>query len=103
VFGFYEAQARAIAGREIPHVLLLHANALNAATLDPLLARLRRRGYRFVPLDEAVRDVAYRMADSYTGPAGITWLHRWALTAQVDRRIFAGEPGVPDWVAQLAR
>ena len=39
-----------------------------------------RRGYTFVPLEQALADSAYASADTYTGPAGITWLHRWALT-----------------------
>lgn len=100
VFGFYEAQSRAIVGREIPQVLLLHANRINADRLDELLAMMRRRGYRFITLDEALRDNAYDRADAYVGPAGITWLHRWAITDNVDRSIFRGEPEVPEFVAE---
>jgi peptidoglycan/xylan/chitin deacetylase (PgdA/CDA1 family) len=103
VFGFYEAQSRAIVGHEIPQVLLLHANRINADRLDELLAMMRRRGYRFITLDEALRDTAYDRADAYVGPAGITWLHRWAITDGVDRSIFRGEPEVPAFVDEAAR
>ena len=41
---FYEGQARAIVGREIPLVLLVHANRLNADHLDDVAKRLRSRG-----------------------------------------------------------
>lgn len=98
VIGFYEAQARAITGREIPQVLLIHANRINAERLDDLLAVMRRRGYRFVSLEEALRDPAYERSDGYVGPAGITWLHRWAIADGMDRSIFRGEPEVPAYV-----
>ena len=102
VVAFYEQQSTTLLGREIPHVLLLHANALNAETLDRLLAMLARRGYEFAPLDEVVRDPAYASKDEYTGPAGITWLHRWALTAGRRGADFAGEPEVPAWIERAA-
>ena len=103
IFGFYEAQARAIVGRELPQVLLLHANRINADGLDELLAMARRRGYRFITLEEALGDPAYDRSDSYIGPAGITWLHRWAISDSLDRSIFRGEPEPPPFVAEAAR
>jgi peptidoglycan/xylan/chitin deacetylase (PgdA/CDA1 family) len=102
VVAYYEAQARAIVGRDIIHTLLLHANALNAATLDALVERLRGRGYRFVTVDEALRDPAYALPDDYVGAGGISWLHRWALTKGLRGGIFAGEPAVPEWVSRTA-
>ena len=102
VVAYYEQQSSALMGREIPQVLLLHANALNATTLDRLLEMLARRGYTFAPLGDIVRDPAYRSADEYVGPAGITWLHRWALTAGRQGSLFAGEPEVPTWIEQAA-
>ena len=99
---YYEGQSRALFEREIPQVLLLHANAINARHLPDLIAGLERRGYRFVDLDTALSDPAFESPDTYVGPGGITWLHRWALTRGVDRSIFAGEPTTPDWVQQLA-
>lgn len=102
VVAYYEDQSRRLFDREIPQVLLIHAYALNADRLDGLLGMLERRGYRFVSLDEALEDPAYRSADRYTGSGGITWLHRWALTRDVDRSTLAGEPELPAWVRQAA-
>ncbi len=102
VTAFYERQAVAIVGRDIPQILLLHANRLNADGLDELASMLKRRGYRFIPLSQAVRDAAYQSADTFAGPQGITWLHRWAMTAKLPRSIFRGEPDVPEWVAKAA-
>ena len=102
VFAYYEAQSRAIVGREIPQVLLIHANLLNADRFDELARMIGRRGYAFVSLDEALADSAYRSADAYVGPAGITWLHRWAITRGARRAVFAGEPAVPADIAAAA-
>jgi peptidoglycan/xylan/chitin deacetylase (PgdA/CDA1 family) len=100
---YYEEQSMRLLGREPPQVLLLHANPLNARVFGDLAAMLRRRGYTFVTLEQALRDDAYRSPDSYVGPAGITWLHRWALTAGKRGSFFAGEPEVPAWVEELGR
>ena len=103
VVAYYEQQSQAIVGREIPQTLLLHANALNAATFDDLARMLARRGYGFVTLDAALKDPAYASRDTYYGPAGITWLHRWAITMGKPGKIFAGEPAVPAWIDQMSK
>lgn len=103
VVEFYEGQSREIVGELIPQTLLIHAYALNADWLDPLLTTLEERGYRWVTLDQALEHPAYeRPTQGYTGAGGITWLHRWAITEGRDREIFRGEPEVPAWVEALS-
>jgi len=102
VVTYYEAQSTAILGRQVKQILLLHANRLNADTLPALLAALRSRGYSFISLDDALSDPAYELPDTYAGRGGITWLHRWALTAGKRGEFFAGEPPAPDWVQRAA-
>lgn len=101
-FAFYEKLSRALFGREIKQTLLLHANLLNADYFTALARMLVERGYIFITLEEALRDAAYRSADTYIGPAGLSWLQRWAMTAGKDKSFFAGEPRVPDFVLQAA-
>lgn len=102
VVDYYERQTELIVGRPIPHVLLIHAYALNADWFDPLLTRLAERGYRWVTLAEALDDSVYaRPIDGYIGKGGITWLHRWGITEGLDRSLFRGEPEVPGWVEAL--
>jgi peptidoglycan/xylan/chitin deacetylase (PgdA/CDA1 family) len=55
----FEALSRRLFGREIPLVLLVHANDLNADRLGDVLKMLAGRGYRFVRLEEALADPAY--------------------------------------------
>jgi lysophospholipase L1-like esterase len=54
------AMARTLEGREIPHVLLMHLGAFDAVMMPETLAIYRRLGFRFVGLDEAVRDPYYK-------------------------------------------
>lgn len=102
IVAYYEQQSMAIVGREIRQISLLHANALNARMLDPLARMLKDRGYKFITLDRALEDPAYKSEDTFVGPGGITWLHRWALTQGKRGKIFAGEPAVPEWIERAA-
>lgn len=99
---YYEQQTRELFDRDIPQVLLIHANKLNADFLGALLYELSERGYAFVSLDEALKDPVFSSKDEFTGSGGITWLHRWALTAGVDGRTLDGEPRTPNYVLKLA-
>jgi len=51
---------RRLAGRPVPHVLLLHAGAFDAHILDRLLAAYEKAGVRWIPLEEALEDDVYR-------------------------------------------
>lgn len=75
---FAERIAVEIFGREVPQTLLIHVNDITAATLDVMLSRFAARGYRFITLDEAMADEAYRTKDAYVGTHGPSWLFRWA-------------------------
>lgn len=72
----YRDVARERVGREVRHILLLHANGLVADQLGELLARLERDGFRFVPLERALADPVYALEDDYIGPEGLSWLYR---------------------------
>ncbi|MGF7216183.1 peptidoglycan/xylan/chitin deacetylase (PgdA/CDA1 family) [Spirosoma lacussanchae] len=98
---YYEAQADSLFSRPIRHVLLTHANTINSFYLGKLLAQLQTDGYRFVSLDRVLEDEAYRSTDRYVGNAGISWIHRWALTQGKKGAFFAGEPEVPAYISAL--
>jgi len=100
---FFERNSRDLFGREIRQILLIHANMLNADRFGDLAAMFERRGYTFIPLERALEDPAFQAADTYVGPGGITWLHRWALTKGMAKAFYAGEPDVPAFVTDNAR
>jgi peptidoglycan/xylan/chitin deacetylase (PgdA/CDA1 family) len=51
--------ARALTGRPVAQILLLHIGAFDALVIDELLARYEREGARFVSLDDAMADPIY--------------------------------------------
>jgi peptidoglycan/xylan/chitin deacetylase (PgdA/CDA1 family) len=102
---WFEELSRDTFGREIPQILLTHVNRLNADALPEVLAILRKRGYRFITLDQALADDAYRTPDQYVGKNGPSWLHRWRVARKLPPRM-RDEPDPPpaimqSWKAQL--
>ena len=98
---YWERQSAKLFGREISQTLLIHANFINSDYFDDLAAMFKKRGYRFVTLKEALADDAYRLPDTYIGPAGISWLHRWAREKGRDY-IVQDEPKVPEFVLKAS-
>jgi peptidoglycan/xylan/chitin deacetylase (PgdA/CDA1 family) len=98
---FAEGVSPRIFGRDIPQTILLHANDLNADSLDELLKRLEARDYTFVSLATAMADPAYRTQDKLVTRFGPTWLWRWrkSLGLLVS---FAADPEPPEWVSELS-
>lgn len=103
VIDFYESQSEILFNRNMAHILLVHANELNSDWFGVLADSIADRDYEFISLDEALQDAAYTSPDTYTGPGGITWLHRWAITRGVDRKMFRGEPEPPAHILKLAQ
>ncbi|WP_408589286.1 polysaccharide deacetylase family protein [Novosphingobium sp.] len=77
---WYRKAARALFGRDIAYVMLLHDSRLNADSLDDLVGILRHERLKPVSLETAMRDPAYRTADHYVGRDGVEWLERWSDT-----------------------
>lgn len=94
----FETMSQELFGRQIPQVLVIHANRLNADTLDRTLATLSALGYRFVSLEEALRDEAYRSPERASGRFGPSWLARWARAKGVKLSVY----GQPDPAGQTA-
>jgi peptidoglycan/xylan/chitin deacetylase (PgdA/CDA1 family) len=99
---YYAALGRQVFGYEPPEVMLLHDNRLNADMINELLALFEQKHYRFVPLDSALSDSAYRTPDTYVTSYGPMWGYRWAQErgVKVDGRL---EPDPPDWILRYRR
>jgi beta-lactamase regulating signal transducer with metallopeptidase domain/peptidoglycan/xylan/chitin deacetylase (PgdA/CDA1 family) len=98
MFEFYEKLSFDVVGYEVPQVLMLTASRLNADYLKDLVQMLKRRGYSFISLEQAMKDKAYAQPDKYTGPVGISWLQRWAITKGMG---FRREPLLPPFMQQF--
>jgi len=97
---FAEKMSAKMFGQEIPQILLIHANDLNARYLEEMLKRLVARGYRFITLDEAMRHPAYQTKDTFVTKSGPTWLWRWNKSLGLNLS-FDEDPEMPPWVNDL--
>ena len=98
---YWERQSVKLLGREVSQTLLIHANFINSDYFDDLAAMFRKRGYKFVTLEESLKDEAYRLPDNFTRRAGISWLHRWTLDTGREY-VLPDEPRVADFVLKAS-
>ena len=99
-FAYFEQLSVKTVGYEPRQILLLHASNLEADHIGELLDLLRKRGYRFITLQEALSDVAYSLPDTYVGEEGTGWIEQWAIT---QGKIPQGGPQFPQWVLERSR
>ena len=99
MFEFSEHVAQQVFGRDIKQTLLIHASALNAQYYGALTDMMKKRGYAFVSLSDALKDPAYRSEDKYVGPRGISWLFRWGQGKPLDD---SKAPQIPSYIRELS-
>jgi peptidoglycan/xylan/chitin deacetylase (PgdA/CDA1 family) len=92
---YAEQLSTKVLGYEPKQILLLHASNLEADHIGELLDLLRKRGYRFITLGDALGDQAYSLPDTYVGEEGTGWIEHWAIT---QGKIPLGAPEMPQWV-----
>jgi len=101
--GFESAEriSRELLGYELPQILLVHCSELNSVALRDSIARMRKRGYSFVALEDAMKDLAYQRPDNFTGPGG-SWLEHLgeAMGKPVTEDM---ESGIPQWIRERPR
>lgn len=100
VFTYMEQLSVRVVGYEPKQVLLLHASNLEADHIGELLDVLRKHGYRFIPLQDALGDPAYSLPDTYVGEEGTGWIEHWAIT---QGKIPQGAPVFPQWVIDRSK
>ena len=100
VFTYAEQLSLKTIGYEPKQILLLHGNQLEADHIGELLDLMRRRGYRFISLEDALSDPAYGLPDTYVGEEGTGWLEQWAISQGKPPQ---GAPVFPQWVMDRAQ
>jgi len=97
---YAEQLSTKVVGYEPKQILLLHASNLEADHIGELLDVLRKRGYRFITLEDALGDPAYSLPDTYVGEEGTGWIDHWAIT---QGKIPQGAPAFPQWVIERTK
>lgn len=95
VFAYEEQLSVKVVGYEPRQILLLHASRIEADHIGELLDLLRKRGYRFITLADALDDEAYSLPNTFVGEEGNGWIEQWAIT---QGKIPQGAPQFPQWV-----
>ena len=83
MLGIYRGLAQKLLGREIGHVLLLHAGELDADRIDALLTAYEQAGVTWVDLPTALADPVYALDPKVAWKAGATLLDQLARARKV--------------------
>jgi peptidoglycan/xylan/chitin deacetylase (PgdA/CDA1 family) len=100
VFDYNEKLSKQLLGYEPKQILLLHCNWLEADHIGDLLETLRKRGYKFISLEDALSDEAYSVPDNFVGEDGTGWIDHWAVTRGMPPQ---QAPAFPQWVIDLSK
>jgi len=92
----YRDLSRRLLGRDLPQVLLLHHNLLNALFLGDAIAMLRESGWTIVAPEAAFADEAYRLEPDRPAPGQSLLLslarsRGWTLSPEFDRLMDDGD------------
>ena len=79
MFDHFEAYSAEMFGRDIAQTMVLTPSRLVTDSADELFGMIERRGYKFVPMDEALKDEAYQTPENFYGESGISWFERWQM------------------------
>ena len=67
VFDYYEETSQRMYDRKIPQTFGLEPSRIVADSLDLILEMIKKRGYEFISMDEALNDEAFQTIDGFGG------------------------------------
>jgi peptidoglycan/xylan/chitin deacetylase (PgdA/CDA1 family) len=89
---YYRAISKAVYGRDIPLILLMHVGAFDAHMLPELLNLYRTRGFTFVTLPQAAADPIYAEDSDIAYTNGDTLTEQLAFKRGITRPDFPSKP-----------
>lgn len=98
MFDHYEGYSQDLFGRDISQTMVLTPSRLVADSFDDLFGMIQKRGYKFVTMEEAQADEAYKTRENFIGNSGISWFERWTLA---DSKPLRAEPKVSEEVQKI--
>lgn len=97
IVDYYEELSDEFLGYNVPQILLIHANRLNADYISKLMHIFIKRGYSFIDLDEALMDQAFANPIGMHR-RGLSWIHRWMIQQDLEPK---PQPPVSDFILSL--
>jgi beta-lactamase regulating signal transducer with metallopeptidase domain len=98
MFDHYEAYSKEMFGRDIAQTMVLTPSRLVTDSADDLFGMIEKRGYKFVSMDEALADEAYKTPENFYGKSGISWFERWQMASG---KALRSEPEVSEYVQKI--
>jgi len=95
----FETMSNEMFGRQVSHILNVHASRLNADMLDKMLSKLEQCGDKFITLEEALQDPAHQQPAGSSGKYDMSWLARWARMAKKRLSVY-GQPDSEEWIVK---
>lgn len=102
-FDYIESITDKKLNRVVSQIYLMHDNLLNADYMPVLLEALKKRGYSFITLDEAMQDPVYKQQDYYEKQHGISWVYRWIKDEQQRMQLMRAAPDSNAFEKELAQ
>ena len=96
VIHFSEKPSELLFGRQIKHILLMHAIQINIDNLEDVIKRIQKHEYNFITLDETLRDDVYKIDATSDYGAG-NWLWRWSKIFKRQDEIMILHPFYDIW------
>lgn len=95
--------ARLLFGRDIVHILLIHLGRFDALMLDAILRDFRRKGVKFVTLDEALAEPAYKLNPNLPYKGESTFLEQFAKARKLNIAPFTDTEYTEDRLSEVCK
>lgn len=102
-FDYIESITNKKLNREVKQIYLMHDNMLNADYLPPLIDALKKKGYSFITLDDAMTDKIYQSKDYFMEQPGISWVYRWIKDKKEREKLIEQGPHVTVFEEELKK
>lgn len=89
-FHFFEKVSQNLFDRPIKHIYQCHANRINADYYYELINELKKIGYEFITMENAMSDSVYQTKENFIFH-GVSWLYRWIPDKKIRKSYMINE------------
>jgi peptidoglycan/xylan/chitin deacetylase (PgdA/CDA1 family) len=96
---YYDELGLKVFGSPIQHILLIHANDLNAKYLGKILEVFTAKGFEFIRVNEALKDPIYSLPDKFITEGGYIYTDRKRIAHGINTTVTRSE--IPQRILEL--
>lgn len=98
-----KAEAKLLFGRDVAQILLVHDGVFDAVMLNTILRGFRSQGVKFITLDQALADPAYKIDPGRPYDGGLTFLEQIAEVRKVSLDSVGEDPYTVDKLNEICK